>query len=105
MAGALAGTMNAPDHDPFAATARRRRAGPAVVADTCTKSWLDDKRRPGEQPVPLTCTDVPGGPEVGAIAKVCTAAPALDIRTHAAPEAKVSATVTTMVRRRRDTIC
>jgi len=61
---AFAGTVNEPCHDPFDATGAWN-ATPSVVAETLTKSVPGEERRPGAQPVPLTCTTVPGAPDWG----------------------------------------
>jgi hypothetical protein len=80
-------------------TAKRELVGP-VVEETSTKSRLDAKRMPGAHPVPLTCTEVPGGPDVGDMLKVWTAAPAT-VACRNAPAVSISATATAKVRRRR----
>ena len=70
-----AGTVNEPDHEPFALTGARTTTR-NVGAFTLTKSVCDEPRSPGLQPPPLTCTTVPGGPACGDSANVVTAASA-----------------------------
>jgi len=98
-AGAFAGTTNDPFQEPSAPTAKEELVGP-VVEETWTKSWLDPKRMPGAHPVPRTCTDVPGGPDVGDMLKFWTSAPATVAR-RIAPAVSISATATAKVRHRR----
>jgi hypothetical protein len=89
-----AGTVNVPCHDPFDASGNRKLM-PSVTAETSTKSVFNDESSPGAQPVPLTCTTVPGGPEAGAIVKFVTAACAPPVEAHrtAALTAPSSATL------------
>ena len=65
-------------HDPFDASGSRS-VTPSVAAETVTKSVFNDESSPGAQPVPLTCTTVPGGPDVGDIVKFVTAASATPV--------------------------
>jgi len=71
------GTVNVPRHAPLALTGRRT-VTLNVGADTSTKSDCGDPSNPGVQPVPLTCTTVPGGPELGDNANVVIAASAAE---------------------------
>jgi len=70
-----AGTVNEPDHEPFALTGTRTDTR-NVGAVTLTKSVCGDPSSPGLQPAPLTCTTVPGGPACGESVNAVTAASA-----------------------------
>jgi hypothetical protein len=73
-AGAVAGTAIDPLHDPFAETGMFVENESAVDV-TVTWSWVGDTAMPGAQPVPPTCTTVPGGPAVGDIVNGSRSAP------------------------------
>ncbi len=63
VAVALAGMANVPLHAPRSSTENRVSTGGSVVAASVTSDA--PSTRPGEHPLPLTVTVVPGGPDVG----------------------------------------
>ena len=70
-----AGTVNEPDHEPFALTGTRTSTC-RLGAVTFTKSVCSEPSSPGLQPAPLTCTTVPGGPARGDMTNVLIVASA-----------------------------